>query len=91
MEYAYTAVIGNKLETGWRLPNVHELESLLNYDEAADTWLEANGFANIYLYYYWTSTSVDSDYAYVVTFPYGRIESRDKDESCYVLVVKDME
>jgi len=41
----------------WHLPNVNELESLINADEKNSTWLNAQGFANVQDYYYWTSTS----------------------------------
>jgi len=51
--------------TDWRLPNVNELESLINANEAnSATWLNAQGFTNVQAYYYWSSTT----YAY---FPGG--------------------
>ncbi len=43
--------------TDWRLPNVRELESLLNYGEVNPAiWLNTEGFSNIKGYYYWSST-----------------------------------
>jgi hypothetical protein len=42
----------------WRLPNVNELESLTNANEAySSTWLNSQGFTNVQDYYYWSSTS----------------------------------
>jgi hypothetical protein len=42
----------------WRLPNVNELESLINSGEAnTGTWLKGQGFSNVLSYHYWSSTS----------------------------------
>lgn len=42
----------------WRLPNVNELESLINADEPdTPTWLNTQGFINVQSGYYWSSTS----------------------------------
>jgi hypothetical protein len=42
----------------WRMPNVKELESMINY-EASDAagWLKSAGFANVQYSSYWSSTS----------------------------------
>jgi hypothetical protein len=49
----------------WRLPDVIELESLVNYGESnSATWLNAQGFTNVQVSfgnYYWSSTSSASD------------------------------
>jgi hypothetical protein len=59
----------------WRLPNVNELGSLINANEAnSATWLNTQGFTNVqgngssYNAYYWSSTSYASypDYAWLV-------------------------
>ncbi len=43
---------------GWRLPNVNELESLVNAQQSNPaTWLRTQGFTNVQSYYYWSSTS----------------------------------
>jgi len=45
----------------WRLPNVNELESLINAHEMTiSTWLNTQGFTNVQGSYYWSSTT----YAY---------------------------
>jgi hypothetical protein len=42
----------------WRLPNINELESLLNYEQSDNsTWLLNNGFTNVKDYFYWSSTT----------------------------------
>jgi len=42
----------------WRIPNVVELNSLLNAQEAnSATWLNTHGFGNVQNDYYWTSTT----------------------------------
>lgn len=45
----------------WRLPNVLELESLLNYEEPSSGWLMGEGFGAIIGDEYWTSTTSVSD------------------------------
>jgi len=53
----------------WRLPNVNELESLINSGEA-DTayWLNSQGFSNVQSNSYWSSTTYAglTDYAWLV-------------------------
>jgi len=56
----------------WRLPNVNELESLINSVEAnSANWLNTQGFSNVQSDYYWSSTTNASstDYAWVVDTP----------------------
>jgi hypothetical protein len=44
--------------TDWRLPNVNELETLLNLGSSSPAgWLSIHGFSNIQNHYYWSSTS----------------------------------
>lgn len=51
--------------TDWRLPNVVELESLVNAQQNTATWLIGEGFSNVPSYYpHWSSTS--SGYPVVV-------------------------
>lgn len=59
--------------SGWRLPNILELESLVNLGEAgSETWLNLpeNGFIGIVGNQYWSSTTVNSEknMAWVVNF-----------------------
>jgi hypothetical protein len=67
----------------WRLPNVNELESLLNSEYGPVTdWLALSGFSNLPEppSYYWTSTSYayNSDLAWYVTLYFGTISAYDK-------------
>ena len=43
----------------WRLPNLHEMKSLMNHGEASTaTWLNTQGFNNVQMSdYYWTSSN----------------------------------
>ncbi len=58
----------------WRLPNVIELESLVNAEKAISAvWLNSQGFTYVQSQYYWsatTSTSVTSN-AWIVRMSYG--------------------
>ena len=52
----------------WRLPNVNELESLLNGDQFnIEIWLNNQGFTNVHPHYYWSSSSCSSC-AYVPSY-----------------------
>jgi hypothetical protein len=44
--------------TDWRLPEVKELESLINDDEPnSAAWLNSQGFTNVQSYDYWSATT----------------------------------
>ncbi len=46
----------------WRLPNVNELESIVNDGQSnVATWLNGQGFSNVQWNYYWSSTSYASN------------------------------
>jgi hypothetical protein len=54
--------------TDWRLPNVNELESLVNAEQAnTATWLNGQGFSNVQALFYWSS----STYAYSTAGAWG--------------------
>jgi hypothetical protein len=62
--------------TDWRLPNVNELESLINANEPnSATWLNGQGFTNVQANIYWSSTSYASypDLAWVVNMWHGSV------------------
>lgn len=54
--------------TDWRLPNVNELESLVNANENTGTWLAHQGFTHLDYVGYWSSTTYvyNTDEAWVV-------------------------
>lgn len=41
----------------WRLPNINELESLVNKQPDLAAWLNSQGFSNVQKDYYWTSST----------------------------------
>jgi len=79
--------------TNWRLPNVHELRSLADYDqEAIDEWLIAQGFMNVQRYGYWTSTT-DPEWttgAYEIMMYIGGPGSYQKSTDWFVWPVRDV-
>jgi hypothetical protein len=71
----------------WRLPNVRELRSLVNYGSTAPyTWLNDQGFANVQGYYYWSSTSYApyTPYSWFVFMCNGRVDGYNKSNTFYV-------
>ncbi|MBF0537156.1 MAG: DUF1566 domain-containing protein [Nitrospirae bacterium] len=53
-----TGAIGTCGYTDWRLPNIIEMESLVNVGQADQTtWLGSQGFTNVQSSYYWSSTT----------------------------------
>ena len=74
----------------WRLPNVRELESLINYgasDSAA--WLNSEGFVDVNTFY-WSSTSnqVNSSYAWLIKMSGGKKLTDQKARKYSVLLVR---
>jgi hypothetical protein len=73
----------------WRLPNVNELESLVNAGEAdINTWLNTQGFTNVQGYYWSSTTCSDSiSFAWFVTFG-GGVGAEGKTLTNYVWSVR---
>ncbi|MBF0338837.1 MAG: DUF1566 domain-containing protein [Nitrospirae bacterium] len=64
--------------TDWRLPNVNELESLVNVGQAnIATWLNLQGFTNVQSSHYWSSTScaVNTSDAWIVYMDAGSLSA----------------
>jgi hypothetical protein len=62
----------------WRLPNINELCSLINYGQSNPaTWLNAQGFSNVQANWYWSSTTYSpiTDYAWQVGVDFGDVDS----------------
>jgi hypothetical protein len=76
--------------TDWRLPNINELESLLNAQLFNPALPQGHPFANVQSDYYWSSTSwADStDGAWVVDIGSGLVAEGDKTGSTYVWPVR---
>ncbi len=72
--------------TDWRLPNVNELESLINAEQSNTVdWLNTQGFSNVQSYFYWSSTSGVFNSVYAVHMWDG--ETSRKGRSDYVIYV----
>jgi len=76
----------------WRMPNVNELESLVNANESlSGTWLNTQGFTNVQGNWYWSSTTkaYPSDLAWCVgIWNSGWVDCTLKSESGYVWPVR---
>jgi hypothetical protein len=83
----------------WRLPNVKELQSLIDFayanpalSNAAGTgqWLAGNPFDNVQSIYYWSSTAYagSTNHAWIVYLDYGVANNADKINNLYVWPVR---
>lgn len=77
--------------TDWRLPNVIELGSILNKQEAnSAAWLNKQGFMNAQEYEYWTSTTRANlkEHAWRIQMTYGHQTGNSKSVNGYVWPVR---
>ena len=75
----------------WRLPNVNELESLVNAEESNSApWLNAQGFTNVQDNNYWSASTYanDTDDAWTVDIYDGRTFPNTKSGNLYVWPVR---
>ncbi len=75
--------------TDWRLPNINELQPLVDYtryDPAIDTTVFPGAMSS----YYWSSTTgaLSTYFAWCGYFLYGNLYSYDKSSSHYVRAVR---
>jgi hypothetical protein len=87
LEYPKSLNRGNHLgRNDWRLPNVNELESLLNRQSDPALWLPTQGFLNVRADCYWTSSTYASHapYAWGVDINGGILAGHDKADRCHV-------
>ncbi|KJU85003.1 secreted protein containing DUF1566 [Candidatus Magnetobacterium bavaricum] len=89
-------------QSDWRLPNINELESVVNAGQTNPaTWLNAQGFINAqsedpsilwqsFKYGYWSSTTYTSDTsnAWVIFMNNGSLYAFDKSSNAYVWVLR---
>ena len=78
----------------WRLPNVNELKSLVNYGETDNAaWLNnaSQGFSNVQSDYYWSSTTLtppSNSNAWIVNMPNGQVTNAGKGTAYRVWAVR---
>jgi len=85
----------NSLELGgytdWRLPNLRELHSLVDYSRYTPAVPAAHPFTNVHPEYYWSSTTFDGGpvNAWGVYFGFGYVALNDKTSVGYAWPVRD--
>lgn len=85
----------NSQDGDWRVPNVRELLSLMDYEKASPALPTGHPFSNVYIQgevhnYYWTSTSYYEYWAnnFCVDFRKGYMYDRIKADSWYIWPVR---
>jgi hypothetical protein len=75
----------------WRLPDINELESLVNLDVASPaTWLNTQGFSSVLSSVYWSATTqaTDTTNGWYVVMSDGEVSANGKGLSYYVWPVR---
>ena len=74
----------------WRLPNRHELRSLVSHQTRRPALPLDHPFGNVFLHWYWTSTTaaIAPDHAWYVSMDGGRMFYGGKDQSFMVWPVR---
>lgn len=77
-------------DNDWRLPNLNELESLVNKQPNLAPWLKSQGFLDVMTDYYWTSTTYATypNYAWSVSMHSGLVAGRGKADGGYLWPVR---
>ena len=91
LDYIKTLNGGNHLgRSDWRLPNVIELESLVNKQSNLAEWLQAQGFRNLQVDSYWASTTYASlvTCAWSVDISGGIVAGHDKEDAFFFWPVR---
>ena len=74
----------------WRLPNLRELESLIDYGKESPALPDGHPFTDVQSSYYWSSTTLvnDAGVAWFVYFGNGFVNGDAKSSSIYVWCVR---
>jgi hypothetical protein len=74
----------------WRLPNVRELQTLIDYGEYSPALPDGHPFTGVQSGYYWMSTTraVSTSSAWSMRMDYGNVYDGDKDHEHYVWAVR---
>jgi hypothetical protein len=74
----------------WRLPNLRELQGLVDYSQIDPTLLPGHPFSDTLFGFYWSSTTVAdfTNYGWLVDFHNGDVHYKVKSESYYVRAVR---
>lgn len=70
------ALVHAKAQNGWRLPNVKELTSIVDFSTMRPA-IDAAAFPGTASWWYWSSTpyAVDRSFAWAVDFEYGLVQA----------------
>jgi hypothetical protein len=81
---------GGSHQTDWRLPNVRELQSLIDYGEEAPALPDGHPFTDVQPYNYWSSTTYASStpHAWLVRVGYAGVYFEAKSSTEYVWPVR---
>lgn len=79
-----------KLQTGWRLPNVKELNSLMDLSRSSGTRMDPTAFPGASATYIWTSTPYvrGSSNVFALTFSSGTVLALDRANSMAIRLVR---
>jgi hypothetical protein len=90
LEAGYYGLTDGSSPGDWRLPNIRELHSLIDFGESGPALPSGHPFTNVQSSYYWSSTTDadDTSYAWHVNFNYGYVYSYDKSHIYYVRAVR---